>query len=402
MHRLHHPCLYAVLAVMLLVCTGISSAAPSDHPVVTAITGPNNLNDGFQPTGSYVFMASVAGGSPPYTYKWTNPPGIKTLFEGKEYSSVTIPAEQLATSGTPRYGVWLTVTDSAGRSAVWQRDGGMGSSSQYFYGMDFTDYPEAKWTIITEPKTFPKAPASSVVVKTTTQNPDCKDSGARFTGMNGDIQVFSECSDSNWKTSMNEPHNWKFAQPGMVLYYDDHVKTGEDSVTTLGLADMSTFVMKPESEIVLASPPNESNLKTKIKLVAGNMWTNIKKMAEGGSVEVEMNQGVCGIKGTTFIVSSDGKQSTLQVIEGTVEMTGKADGKKVLISGGQQVTATGTGLGTAAPFDSSGAQADWSAVQAKALSGTPAPATTRKSGLESILSIAGIGIAAAALAMRRK
>lgn|GEM_PF-4073369 len=70
MHRLFHPYRFAILVVMLLVCTGVSSAAPSDHPVVTAITGPNNLNDGYMPTGSYVFMASVSGGSPPYTYRW--------------------------------------------------------------------------------------------------------------------------------------------------------------------------------------------------------------------------------------------------------------------------------------------------------------------------------------------
>jgi len=277
----------------------------------------------------------------------------------------------------------------------------MGSSIEYLYMLEYSESPKPKWTTITEPKTFPKAPASAIVATTTTQNPDCKDSGARFTGINGDVQVFSECSDSNWKTSITDPNKWKFAQPAMVLYNDDHVKTGEDSVTTLGLADMSMFVMKPESEIVLSAPPNESNLKSKIKLLAGNMWTNIKKIAEGGSVEVELNQGVCGIKGTTFIASSDGKQSNLQVIEGTVEMTGKANGKKILISGGQQVTANGTGLGSPAPFDAAAAQAEWDRVKAKAEAGSQAPAPTQKSDIESALVIAGIGIAAATIAIRR-
>ena len=384
----------AILVVMLLFCAGISSAASSDHPVVTAITGPNNLNDGFHPTGSYVFMVAVSGGSPPYTYTWTNPPGIKTLFEGKEYSSVTVPAEQIYTSGTPRYGIWLTVTDSAGRDAVWQRDGGMGSSNQFFYGMDFTDYPEAKWTIITEPKTFPKAPASAVAATTTTPA-GCKDTGARFTGLNGQVEVFSECMDGD----INDPDTWRFAKREMVLYADDHIKTGEDSQVVLGFADMSTFIMKPETHIVLATPPDKDS---KLKLLAGNLWTNFKLMLKDGSMEIEMNQAIAGAKGTTFICSSDGKTSTTQVIEGKVEVTGRSDGKTTLLSPGQQVTATGSGLGTAASFDATAVQAEWSAVQAKAIAGTPVSAPTKKSGLESAIVIAGIGIAAVFVINQRK
>ncbi len=387
--------LCAVTILTLLLCTGITGAALSDHPVVSGISGPNNLEGGYGATGSYVFMATVSGGSPPYTYKWMNPPGIKTLYEGKQYSTVTIPAEQLYTSGTPRYGVWLTVTDSAGKDALWQRDGGLGSSNQFFYGMDFVDYPEPKWSLITEPKTFQKAVAAPVAKVTTPEG--CKDSGVRFTGISGQVEVFSECTGGNIK----DPNAWGFAKRERMLYVDDHIKTGEDSSAILGFADMSTFVVKQESEIVLASPPDRDS---KVKLVAGNIWTNFKNMLKGGTMEIEMNQAIAGAKGTTFICSSDGKQSTVQMIEGTVEVTGKADGKKVMITGGQQVTATSTGLGTPAPFDATAAQAEWSAVQAKAASGIPAPtpATTKKSGLESLLVIAALSTATAGIALRRK
>jgi hypothetical protein len=394
------PVRYAI-AVMLLVtllCISIGSAAPSDHPVVTAITGPNNLNAGFNPTGSYVFMASVAGGSPPYTYRWFVVPGT-TVFEGKEYATATIPANQLRGIGTTsgyQYGIWLTVTDAAGKKASWQREGGMGSSSEYLYMLEYSDYPKPKWTTITEPKTFPKVPASAVVATTTTPA-GCKDTGARFTGLNGQIEVFSECMDGD----INDPYAWRFAKREMALYADDHIKTGEDSNVVLGFADMSTFMMKPETHIVLATPPDKDS---KVKLLAGNLWTNFKLMIKDGSMEIEMNQAVAGAKGTTFICSSDGKKSTVQMIEGTVEVTGKPDGKKVMISGGQQVTATGTGLGTPAPFDATAAQAEWSAVQSKAASGTPAPtpATTKKSGLESLLVPVALCIAAAGITFRRE
>jgi ferric-dicitrate binding protein FerR (iron transport regulator) len=164
---------------------------------------------------------------------------------------------------------------------------------------------------------------------------------------------------------------------------------------------MSTFILKAETEIVLVVPENKDS---KLKLVIGNIWTNVKKMVKDGSMEIDMEQAVLGTKGTTFVCSSDGKTSTMQIIEGTVEITGKTDGKKILVSGGQQVTATGKGLGTPVTFDATAAQADWDAVNAKALSGTPVPtpATTKKSGLESLLVPAALGIVAAGVAFRHE
>jgi hypothetical protein len=127
-------------------------------------------------------------------------------------------------------------------------------------------------------------------------------------------------------------------------------------------------------------------------------------MVKDGSMEIDMEQAVLGTKGTTFVCSSDGKTSTMQIIEGTVEVTAKADKKKILVTGGQQVTATSNGLGTPVTFDATAAQADWDRVKTKALSGTPAPApeTTKKSGLESLLVLSAFGIVVAGIVFRRK
>jgi hypothetical protein len=388
MHRFLSPYLLGIAMISLLFCTAVCTAAVSDHPVVTAITGPNNLNDGYGPTGSYVFMAAVSGGTPPYTYKWMNPPGMKTLFEGKEYASVTIPANQLFTGGGPgHYGVWLTVTDSAGKDALWQREGGAGNSNQYFYGMTYGESPSLKWTVTTEPKTFPPAAASgSVVAQVTTA--ECPDSGARFSGVSGQVQV----------TRAGKPEDsWKTAKIDTVLCEGDTIETVEDATCILSFADMSTYVMKPETKIQLA---RSTGPESKLSLVAGNIWVNVKKMVKDGSMEVDMSQAVAGIKGTTFVCSSDGKSSTLQVLEGTVAYTGKADKKTLSVTSGQQVVATGSGLGTPTVLDVAAAQADWDSVKAKAMSGTPAP--TRKSGVALSVILAGICIAAAAAAMRRQ
>lgn len=149
-----------LLLLAMLWCSGFASAALSDHPVVTGIDGPGSilLNDQGPPTGSYTFTAHVSCGSPPYTYKWTNPPGLKTLYEGKDYSTVTIPVEKLALSGGNRWAVWLTVTDSEGRDALWMRNNGLGNSNEFLYLLE-TDYTTKTWKKTTEPASFSAAPA---------------------------------------------------------------------------------------------------------------------------------------------------------------------------------------------------------------------------------------------------
>ena len=90
--------------------------------------------------------------------------------------------------------------------------------------------------------------------------------------------------------------------------------------------------------------------KSKIMMVAGNVWTNLKKMWTDGSMEIEMNQAVAGIKGTTLICEEANGVSTLKVLEGTVEFTSKATGEAVCQwrTDGQRDE---DGLGEIKPFD---------------------------------------------------
>jgi len=50
------------------------------------------------------------------------------------------------------------------------------------------------------------------------------------------------------------------------------IKTGLDSSAVLSFTDMSYFVMKPSTEVILSSP---SKKESKIKLAAGNIWANV-------------------------------------------------------------------------------------------------------------------------------
>jgi len=69
---------------------------------------------------------------------------------------------------------------------------------------------------------------------------------------------------------------------------------------------------------------------------------------------------VAGIKGTTFVMEETGKQTTLKVIEGEVELTDKTKGKTEKVRGGEALTADAGGLGVKTNFDLSTEEASWS------------------------------------------
>jgi len=166
-------------------------------------------------------------------------------------------------------------------------------------------------------------------------------------GLHGEVDVRPNDEDDD---------AYIFAWSGMALYHNDRVKTLTRSGCIISFSDMSTYVMKEDSTIVL----DIANEKTsKIGLVAGNVWINLKKMIEGGSMEVEMGQAIAGARGTTFICEEIGGTSVLKVIEGTVAYTSKISDESVLVKGGQMVVADRNGLGELTSFDIDTELASW-------------------------------------------
>lgn len=174
------------------------------------------------------------------------------------------------------------------------------------------------------------------------------DSGTRFSSLSGTVEVASE---EDFQLG-----NWHFAKYDEVLPVNAHIRTGEESSCILSFADMSTFVVKEETHVVLNAPPDKDN---KIALVWGKIKANVKKMIKDGSMEIDMSQAVAGIKGTTFVCEDDGTTSTLKVFEGTVEFTSKATGEAVMVGAGQHVSADGAGLSPVTKLDEKAENAVW-------------------------------------------
>jgi hypothetical protein len=143
------------------------------------------------------------------------------------------------------------------------------------------------------------------------------------------------------KVSSDGGDHWKIAKLDMILNAEDIIQTDEDAKAILSFADMSTFVLQPETTVVVVWPPDKDS---KWRLVAGNIWVNIKKMVKDGSMEIDMNQAVLGIKGTTFQLWETGKSSIVQVEEGVVSFRHKKTGQTIDVKAGQTVSATPTGF----------------------------------------------------------
>jgi hypothetical protein len=151
-----------------------------------------------------------------------------------------------------------------------------------------------------------------------------KDSGVRFAELWGDVQI----------RHGDDRLAWDFAELDMVICEGDHIMTKQDSGCIISLPDMTTFHMKPNSELIIVTRSEKEN---KLKLLAGKIIANVKKMIEDGSMDVEMSEAVAGIKGTTFVVEENGVESTLKVLEGKVELTSNS-GDKILVTNSQKVS----------------------------------------------------------------
>lgn len=188
------------------------------------------------------------------------------------------------------------------------------------------------------------------------------DSGVRFSGLTGQVDIRPDRDDDAWRG----------AGLKSIINVDDHVRTGEESWAILSFADMTTFKLRPESEVIIDTPPEKDS---KISLVCGKVWTNVKKMIKDGTMEVEMSQAGGSIKGTTIVCEETGDSSTLKVLDGTASFKSKATGEEILVDAGEMVTATESGLSRLQSFD----------VEAENASFGPyAPATEAVESKESI------------------
>ena len=149
------------------------------------------------------------------------------------------------------------------------------------------------------------------------------DSHIRFNDFYGEVSY-----RPNWE----DDDAYEYAEVDAVLYECYRIRTKEESGAILGLEDMSTYVMKENSELIIRT--EDENI-SKLEMLVGMMWANTKKMAEGKSLEVEMTHCVAGINGTIFACEEKNGVSKVYLFVGGVKVTSKKTKKSFQIKPGQ-------------------------------------------------------------------
>jgi hypothetical protein len=142
-----------------------------------------------------------------------------------------------------------------------------------------------------------------------------------------------------------------------VLRPGDHVVTGENSNVVISFKDISTLMVKAESEVVLVPSPHPD--VSKIGLALGNILVNFKRLVIDGEHEVRTNWVAIGIKGTTLVLEETKTSSTVKVLEGVVTVTPKRGGAAVSVKAGQMIVVSAGGLSPVGTLNVAAETARW-------------------------------------------
>ena len=115
-------------------------------------------------------------------------------------------------------------------------------------------------------------------------NCDHPDSHCRFEELWGEVSF--RCNDQY-------DDSYESAEYQTVIKQEDRIQTKEESGAKVWVPDWDTYVnLKEETTVVIRV--EEQRIPTVIEMVAGSIWGNIKKMAEGKSIECEMSHCIMG------------------------------------------------------------------------------------------------------------
>ena len=220
-----------------------------------------------------------------------------------------------------------------------------GEVNIYYLG-DTGDWITVTWNLDIDATPVPVSVPTPVVRTPVVHTPEpekgpCEkiDSRIRFNDFYGEVKK---------RCNFEEDDSYEFVDLDDVVYENDRIKTEEESGAILGLEDMSTYVIKPKSVLIIHS---EEGNESKLEMLIGRMWTNIKKVAAGKSIGFEMSHCVCGINGTIVAFEETGGKSDIYLFAGSVTVTSKKGTDKVNLQPGQTSSVGSNGKVAVKEFD---------------------------------------------------
>ena len=162
-----------------------------------------------------------------------------------------------------------------------------GIETQAYIYLTGTMVLQIKWNVIKKPNT-PTSPTTTTPPTRweppSYSNCDHPDSHCRFEELWGEVSF--RCNDQY-------DNSYESAEYQTVIKQEDRIQTKEESGAKIWVPDWDTYVnLKEETTVVIRV--EEQRIPTVIEMVAGGIWGNIKKMAEGKSIECEMSHCIMG------------------------------------------------------------------------------------------------------------
>lgn len=183
------------------------------------------------------------------------------------------------------------------------------------------------------------------------------DSGARFSDLSGQVEILIPSGYDKNGEPVYDHEDWNFAKLDMELPYGTQIRTAERSSAKLSFGDMSTFVQKEDTTIILGKATGDAD--NQLELLGGELWFNIKETIKKGSLRFDGSQATTGIKGTVFTLEEKNNTTIVRVIAGSVEFKSKSSGETQTVNAGETVTATAQGLSQKSNFDQEAEVKKW-------------------------------------------
>ncbi|GEM_PF-6758600 len=294
----------------------------------------DDMGQTFSMTGEYLPKDKILKGHADYRMLWPSHPG-------EEEQSFNIKCDFYSTELTAETKEGVIIFKNC---------------IEYWGGMDEEKKEQRSLTFYVQ---------NSNIEKTKIEETKLEDSGARFSDISGQVEIlFPTGYEDDGTPIFEDEENWQFAKLDMALPYGAMIKLQRKSGIILSFPDLTTYEMRtsddfnsPDETTILL--PIKQQKESTLKLLAGSLYNNIKRVITTGDLGVEGSQAVAGIKGTTFILEENGTHSKLKVIEGVVNFAPKNGGEPRDIVAGEEVVATSTGLSEIKTFDVATEKSHW-------------------------------------------
>jgi hypothetical protein len=132
--------------------------------------------------------------------------------------------------------------------------------------------------------------------------------------------------------------NEQAARVGMEVFEGDKLVTGEKSRLKVLFSDDVVLALGSRTAVVVEKhlfDPKSGARRTRLNLLEGKLRSLVQKMVAGSRAdfEVKTTNAVAGVRGTEFVLATEGDDTKLYTFSGEVELAGS--GEPVLVAAGQ-------------------------------------------------------------------